>query len=98
VNLEHLRAFLWLRWRMRVNQVKRAGTLNAVLMGTFAVAALFAAVGGLIGGFMVGLSVLPKSSPAVQMYVWDGLAVAFLFSWGMGILVDLQRSERALAR
>jgi hypothetical protein len=27
------------------------------------------------------------------MYVWDGLAAAFLFFWAMGLLVDLQRSE-----
>ena len=27
------------------------------------------------------------------MYVWDGLVVAFLFWWVIGILTDLQRSE-----
>ncbi|MGH7170437.1 MAG: hypothetical protein ACRELG_09195, partial [Gemmataceae bacterium] len=32
-------------------------------------------------------------SPAVLMYVWDGVVVAFLFSWAAGLLAELQRSE-----
>ena len=32
MNLQHFRAFLWLRWRLRVNLFKRGGTLNAVFM------------------------------------------------------------------
>ena len=27
------------------------------------------------------------------MYVWDGLVVGFLFSWAIGLLAELQRSE-----
>ena len=30
---------------------------------------------------------------AVLLYVWDGLVVAFLFFWLIGLLTDLQRSE-----
>src|SRR5262249_853136 len=42
---------------------------------------------------LVGLFALPPASPAVVMYVWDGLAVAFLVSWGTGLMLELQRSE-----
>src|SRR5262249_8203318 len=42
---------------------------------------------------LIGLLALPKASPAVLLYVWDGLVVAFLFCWAIGLLADLQRSE-----
>ena len=32
MNWQHFRAFLWLRWRIRANQFKRAGTVNAVIL------------------------------------------------------------------
>ena len=31
MNREHLFAFLWLRWRLQVNQFRKAGALNAIL-------------------------------------------------------------------
>ena len=27
------------------------------------------------------------------MYAWDGLIVAFLFFWGIGLMTELQRTE-----
>jgi len=36
VNWRHLEAFIWLRWRLRVNQLKKAGTANAVITVMFA--------------------------------------------------------------
>ena len=32
MNWQHLQAFVWLRWRLLVNQWRRAGAFNAVLM------------------------------------------------------------------
>ena len=34
MNWRHLRAFVWLRWRLLHNHWRRGGTLNAVLMMT----------------------------------------------------------------
>jgi ABC-2 type transport system permease protein len=93
VNREHLRAFLWLRWRLRVNQFRKAGALNAALFIAFTVFALFAAIGLLVGGFLVGLLALPQAPPVVRLLVWDGVIVAFLFFWSIGLLSDVQRSE-----
>jgi ABC-2 type transport system permease protein len=93
VNLEHLRAFLWLRWRLRVNQVKRSGALNAAIMAVIAVGALVVAVGGLVVGFLVGFYAVAGATPALELYVWDGLVLAFVFSWSMGVLADVQRAE-----
>ncbi|HVK07321.1 MAG TPA: hypothetical protein VM597_00955 [Gemmataceae bacterium] len=93
MNREHLKAFFWLRWRLRVNQFKRAGTLNLVLVAIATVCALASAVGLFFGGFALGLWGLPDAPPAVRLYVWDGLVLAFLFAWLIGLLAEIQRSD-----
>ena len=71
MNWQHLQAFVWLRWRLLVNQWRRAGAFNAVLMMIVAVAALVTAVPLFIGCFMLGLYLIPKAAPAHLMYAWD---------------------------
>ena len=93
MNWQHLRAFVWLRRRMLVNQWRRAGAFNAVLMMIVAFGLLVIAVPLFIGCFMLGLYLIPKAAPVHLMYVWDGLIVAFLFFWGIGLITELQRSE-----
>jgi ABC-2 type transport system permease protein len=94
VNREHFRAFLWLRWRLRVNQFRKAGTLNAVLFFVFVVLVLIAAVGFAVAGFLVGFFALPDAKPpVVRLLVWDGVIGAFLFFWMIGLMTDLQRAE-----
>jgi ABC-2 type transport system permease protein len=93
VNGQHLLAFFWLHWRIRVNQMKRGGTANAVLLSIVVVAAVLAAAVLLVVFFLVGLFVVPGGSPALPLYLWDGLVAAFLFLWVVGLLTELQRSE-----
>jgi len=93
VNGSHLRAFFWLRWRLFVNQLRRGGIANVVILSILAALAVLAALGMLIGGFLAGLFLLPTAQPLIHLVVWDVLAVVFLFWWGIGVLTDLQRSE-----
>jgi hypothetical protein len=93
MNREHLKAFLWLRWRLRVNQFRKAGAVNAVFFAIFAVFCLIAAVILTIVGFLVGLFAFRNAPPYALMFTWDGIVVAVLFSWMIGLITDLQRSE-----
>ncbi len=93
MNGQHFRAFLWLRWRLRVNQIRKAGTANAVILAVLAALAGLFALLLFIAMFLVGLLALGESPPAVILYVWDGLVVAFLFTWLIALVADLQRSE-----
>jgi hypothetical protein len=92
MNGQHLRAFLWLRWRIRLNQLKRGGTANVVILAILTALGAVLAVGLFVGLFLVGLFVLPEAPPQVVLYVWDGLVLAFFF-WATGLLMDLQRAE-----
>jgi hypothetical protein len=93
VNREHLKAFVWLRWRLRVNQFKKAGTVNAVFTALFAAMTLIAAVGLFVTGLLVGLFAMPHASPMVRLLVWDGVVVFFLFWWLISLMADVQRAE-----
>jgi len=93
VNWQHFRTFVWLRWRLRFNQLKRAGTVNAVILAMMAGTLVIIAAVLAVGLFLCGLFVLPEAPPLVLLYVWDGLILAFLFFWAVGLLTDLQRSE-----
>lgn len=95
MNMQHLRAILWLRWRMSANQSRRAGRLNAVLTAIFVVGAMITSLMlffvTLIGGSAVMLATTP--SPEALMLTWDVIVLLFLFHWLMGLIVELQRSE-----
>jgi len=93
VNWRHFRAFVWLRWRLFVNQLRRGGAVNAVVQALLAVGALAFAASLSVVFFFVGLFAMRDASPAVVMYVWDGLAAVFLITWTVGILAELQRSD-----
>ncbi len=93
MNVQHLKAFIWLRWRLFRNQVRRGGTLNAVLALVLAALAVIASVSLFVAFFLVGMFGLANVAPPILLFVWDGLVIAFLFSWALGTLVELQRSD-----
>lgn len=93
MNGQHLRAILWLRWRLRVNQLKRGGIANAVILTILTVASVVLAAILFVVALAVGLFGLNDVSPTVLLYVWDGVVVAFLFFWATGLFTELQRSE-----
>ncbi|HJT78744.1 MAG TPA: hypothetical protein VJ739_16185 [Gemmataceae bacterium] len=89
----HLWAFVWLRWRLRVNQMRRGGFANVVILGLLAVVAAGASVALAVTLFLLALYGLRDVPPAVLLYVWDGLVALFLFFWTIGLLSDLQRAD-----
>src|SRR5437660_181938 len=93
MNPQHLQAFLWLRWRLFVNQLKRGGIAGWIILGILAVNVVIAAVVFFVGAFAAGMLLMPQAAASVQLLIWDGLIVVFLFSWLGGLLNELQRSE-----
>ena len=93
MNWEHLKTFLWLRWRLIANRNKRAGVTSVILQGILTAFLLVAAVAAFVSGIAAGYFALPKAPAPVFMYVWDGIVVAFLFMWMIELVVELQRSE-----
>src|SRR5262245_39435202 len=55
VNWEHFRAVLWLRWRLRFNQIKKGGVLQAVILGILTAAAILGGAALLVFSFIAGM-------------------------------------------
>ncbi len=78
---------------MFVNQLRRGGVANIVILTLLAVILIILDLSLFVGSFLIGWLLMPEASPAVVMYVWDGLVLIFLFWWSIGVLTELQRSE-----
>lgn len=93
MNFEQIKAILWLRWRLTVNQFSRGGAINtAVGIGLVALLVMGALASG-AGAFMAGLLVFGKAPPLALLATWDGILAVFLFIWGVALMVEIQRSE-----
>jgi ABC-2 type transport system permease protein len=93
VNPQHFLTFVWLRWRLLVNQLRRGGTANTVTLVILLILGALFAVGLFFSLFMVGTFLLADVEPFWVMVAWDVLGGAFLFMWATGLLTELQRSE-----
>jgi len=93
VNGQHFCTFLWLRWRLRINQLKRSGIANVVVLIILATAAVVSAAILFVVFFSLGLFGLSDAAPVGLMYILDGVVVMFLFLWITGLLTELQRLE-----
>ena len=93
MNWQHLKAILWLRWRLTVNQWKKGGAVNAVIGLILLILGLFTSVTSFFASFAIGLVVFPKAEPDHLLLMWDLIVVLFLFFWIMGLVTELQRSE-----
>ena len=93
MNLRHLSAFFWLRQRLLVNQLRRNGLGNQVILLLAVVSLTLGAAALFVGSVALGAFALPEASPVGRLLAWDGLAAGFLFVRAMGLLADLQRTD-----
>jgi hypothetical protein len=90
---EQFSAFLWLRWRLRRNRVKRAAGGSVIIEAIFAALAVLFGLSAFFIGLAAGFLVVPRTSTAVVMLIWDGAVAGFLMLWLVDLVAELQRSE-----
>lgn len=93
MNWHYLKTFLWLRSRLRANQMKRGGTGAYIIHQIILACMIVLALVGFTALFFLGATRLGAASPSVIMLIWDGLVAALLLFWMGGLVADLQRSE-----
>lgn len=93
MNADQFRALLWLRWRLRANQFKRGGKVNAIIFAILVAMAVSSMLTLALTGLTLGFVAMPEAPPHVQMFIWDGIILVVLFMWTIGLLADLQRTE-----
>ncbi len=89
----HLTAVLWLRWRMSLNQARRAGPASAILLAVAGISVAATSVGLFFAGLIGGALILSEMAPGNVMLLWDGVVAAFLLFWVTGLVIELERSE-----
>ncbi len=93
MNWEQLKAIVWLRSRLSINQWRKGGTFNFVLMMILAVSMLVLAVLSFFLAIGLGVFLLPRATPSIVMAVWDVMVAVLLFSWSISLLIEIQRME-----
>ncbi len=93
MNWEHLRAFIWLRWRLLVNQLRRAGFANNMLLTLVTVGAALLTIPIFFGSLVGGLFAFREAQPIQLLYTWDVTVAAFVLFWLVGLATELQRTE-----
>ncbi len=93
MNWEQLKAIVWLRSRLSINQWRKGGTFNFVLMMILAVSMLVLSVLSFFFAIGLGVFLLPRATPSIVMAVWDVMVAVLLFSWSISLLIEIQRME-----
>ena len=93
MNWSQLKTLLWLRWRLSWNQLRKGRSLNMVLMTIATIGGYALALGTAFGGFFLGWKLLGGADPRATLLTLDIFTGVFLFSWIIGLLNELQRSE-----
>jgi hypothetical protein len=91
--LAHFWTFVWLRWRIRMNQLSHSSSIGKALAAVFYVCSIASAILLLIASFVLGI-VVPRYVPTESYFlIWDAIALAVGFIWILHVISDLQRSD-----
>jgi ABC-2 type transport system permease protein len=93
VNWEHLKTYIWVRWRLSANQVKRSGAIGAIVAAILTGLRVLGGVLTFIAGLLIGFLALSRAEPRIMLIAWDVAAAGFIFFWLIGLMSELQRSE-----
>ncbi|MEJ2109700.1 MAG: ABC transporter permease [Acidobacteriota bacterium] len=93
MNWEHLKTYIWVRWRLSANQVRRSGKLGIIIAAILTGLRIMGGAIMFIVGLVVGFFALNEAEPHVIMYVWDGATAGFIVFWMIGLMSELQRTE-----
>ena len=93
MNWEHLKAIVWLRQRLFFNWLRRSGIANTIVTGILMGLGILASLVMFFVALVLGIKLLPNATTEQLLVVWNVVIGAFLFSWTIGLLTELQRSE-----
>ncbi len=91
--LSHFWTFVWLRWRIRINQLRHGSSLGKALAAILLVSFALSCVGVLVFSVILGATV-PRLIPRENYFLfWDGLSAIFCFVWVIHVATDVQRTD-----
>lgn len=85
--------FIWLRFRLRFNQVTHSSKLAQALGVLGMVFVAFAIVSVWIGGLLAGFFLTRLVGVENHYLIWDGLLVIAMVAWAIHVLNEAQRGD-----
>ena len=90
---KHFQTFVWLRWRIRVNQLRHSSGIGKALAAILLVSFAMSCVTLFIAGCATGV-VFPRVVPRENYFLfWDAWIALFCFIWTIYVATDVQRSD-----
>ncbi len=89
---EQLCTMVWVRWRIRINQLRHGGAIGQAIAAILFASMLMGIVLSFGIGIAIGVGLRFAPEPG-YVIAWDGILVAFLFLWFLMTMTDFQRSD-----
>ena len=93
MNLNQLLALVRIRFQLTLNQIRKAGIANSILLTIFGVALVLFVVSSFVGTLTIGVAWLTDASASRVMFAWNALVVGFLFMWGVNVMSRVQQND-----
>ena len=93
MNLNQLMALVRIRFQLTLNQIRKAGVANSILLTIIGVALVLFVVSSFIGTLTIGVAWLTDAETRRVMFAWNGLVVCFLFMWGINVMSRVQQND-----
>ena len=91
--LNHFQTFVWLRWRIRTNQLRHGSALGKALAAILLILFAIATLGLFVAGGILG-ALVPRLAPVENYFLfWDAFIALFCFTWVIHVATDIQRSD-----
>lgn len=91
--IAHFQTFVWLRWRIRINQLRNSSGIGKALAAILLVSFAMSCVALLVAGSVMGV-ILPRLVPREYYFLfWDALIALFCFIWMIFVATDVQRTD-----
>ncbi len=89
----HFTAMIWLQWCLLRNRIKRKSAASHVIGLVLLILGSVFILGAFFLAFGLGVALLPRAEPVHVMLAWVGMTCVFLFTWALGLVMALQRSD-----
>ncbi len=89
----NFQTLVWLRWRIRLNQMRKGSLLGKVVAAILLVSFAATCFGLLFVGILLGVFSLRSVPSEYYFLFWDGFCALFCFLWFGRMATDIQRTD-----
>ena len=90
---QQLKTIVWIRWRVTVNKMRKAGALGGLIASLMLAILLISMVVNFFSAIGLGIAFLSQASATTVFFIWGAIVFLMLIFWSVGLMTELQRSE-----